>query len=64
MKHYQERIGEGLVRIGSISQAQCEEILEMQKNGDKRLFGEIALAKGFVNFETLIAYLKTAQTQQ
>lgn len=61
MKHYQERIGEGLVRIGAIQQNQCDEILAAQKAGDKRLFGEIALAKNYINFDTLINYLKTAK---
>lgn len=55
---YQELIGTGLVRIGTITQLQCDEILALQKNGDKRLFGEIALSLGYISFETLIKYLK------
>ncbi|OHD14889.1 MAG: hypothetical protein A2Z96_07255 [Spirochaetes bacterium GWB1_48_6] len=55
---YQELIGQGLVRIGTITQKQSDEIIADQQNGDKRLFGEIALAKGFISFETLIKYLK------
>lgn len=60
-KPYQEMIGQGLVRIGTITQAQCDEVLETQKKGDKRLFGEIALAKGFISFEVLIQYLKESR---
>jgi len=58
MSDFHERIGEGLVRIGTITQGQSTEILELQKKGDKRLFGEIAMSKGYINFESLISYLK------
>ncbi len=54
---FQERIGDGLVRIGAITQVQCDHVLQLQKAGDKRLFGEIALALGYVNFQSLMNYL-------
>ncbi len=54
---FQERIGDGLVRIGAITQAQCDHVLQLQKAGDKRLFGEIALALGYVDFQSLMNYL-------
>lgn len=54
----QERIGEGLVRLGFLTQERCDEILGLQTSGDKRLFGEIALALGFLDFDTLIDYLR------
>jgi malate dehydrogenase (oxaloacetate-decarboxylating) len=57
-RRIQERIGEGLVRLGLLSQERCEEILGLQSGGDKRLFGEIALALGFLDFDTLIDYLR------
>lgn len=60
MERYQEKIGEGLVRIKALTQAQCEEILALQKAGDKRLFGDIALSKGYIEFDLLIQYLKNA----
>ncbi len=43
-----ERMGDGLVRMGAMQPAQLEKVLAVQKSGDKRRFGEIALALGFV----------------
>lgn len=60
MEHYQEKIGEGLVRVKALTLEQCEEILELQRSGDKRLFGDIALSKGYIDFDTLIQYLRTS----
>lgn len=57
-RRIQERIGEGLVRLGLLSQERCDEILALQTGGDRRLFGEIALAQGFLDFDTLIDYLR------
>lgn len=54
---FQERIGDGLVRIGAITKVQCDHVLQLQKDGDKRLFGEIALALGYVDFHSLMNYL-------
>ena len=52
-----EKIGEFLVRIGAMTEKQCEEILQIQQLGDKRYFGEIAVEKGFVDKEALKKYL-------
>lgn len=57
-RRIQERIGEGLIRLGLLSQERCDEILALQAGGDRRLFGEIALSQGFIDFETLIDYLR------
>ena len=43
-----ERMGDGLVRMGAMQPAQLEKVLGMQKGGDTRKFGEIAVALGFV----------------
>lgn len=53
----QEKIGEGLVRIGAITQQQCDHILQLQRQGDRRLFGEIAIALGYVDFQSIMSYL-------
>ncbi|HTH13244.1 MAG TPA: malic enzyme-like NAD(P)-binding protein, partial [Spirochaetia bacterium] len=58
-RHLQEKIGEGLVRLGMLTPAQCQTILEMQTAGDQRLFGEIALALGILDFDTLIDFLRS-----
>ncbi len=54
---YDEKIGEGLVRIGALTSTQKEKILSVQENGDKRLFGQIAVANKFTNDETIRNYL-------
>ena len=54
-----ERIGEGLTRIGAISKEQVDIILKRQQEGDDRLFGEIAVELGFVNIEAIIEYLES-----
>jgi hypothetical protein len=52
-------IGEFMVNIGALTKGQVQEILRAQKEGDGRLFGEIAVSRGvleesalerFVNF--------------
>ncbi|MBN2533578.1 MAG: hypothetical protein JXB88_11825 [Spirochaetales bacterium] len=59
MDNTNERIGEGLVRIGAISEDQVKEILKLQEQGDNRLFGEIAVDLGYVNIEAIIDYLES-----
>lgn len=58
-RQVQERIGEGLVRIGVLTPDRCDQILALQASGDRRLFGEIALALGFLDFDSLIDYLRS-----
>jgi hypothetical protein len=53
----EERIGEALVRIGAMSTEQVDQVLEIQQDGDSRLFGEIAIEKGFINDKAIKAYL-------
>jgi hypothetical protein len=53
-----EKIGEFLQRIGVINQQQVQEILDAQKAGDNRLFGEIAIEFGYVNDELLKKYIE------
>ncbi len=54
-----ERIGDGLVRIGAMTEEQREKILGLQDDGDERLFGEIAVELGFVNDQAIMDYLNT-----
>ena len=53
-----EKIGEGLVRWGVLSDGQVKEVLAAQLGGDKRLFGEIALEKGYLTVRALMDYLR------
>jgi hypothetical protein len=53
----EERIGEALVRIGAMTPEQVDQVLKLQKDGDGRLFGEIAIEQGFINDKAIKAYL-------
>jgi len=53
----EEKIGEGLMRIGAITRDQVEEVLLRQRAGDDRLFGEIAIDLGLINEQALKSYL-------
>lgn len=43
-----ERIGDYLVRTKALQQSQADEVVRVQKAGDKRSFGAIAVSLGFV----------------
>jgi len=52
-----ERIGDGLVRIGAMSEEQRDSVLKMQDDGDERMFGEIAIDLGFVDDKAILNFL-------
>ena len=52
------KIGEFLMKIGVITEQQVQEIVNMQKAGDSRLFGEIAVELGYINDEVLQKYIE------
>ena len=51
-----KRIGEVLVLMGIMNAEQVESVLTVQKAGDKRLFGAIALSLGFIEDNALRRY--------
>jgi hypothetical protein len=51
------RIGEFFVRTGRMTPDQVEQILRAQKEGDKRRFGEIALALHLVGDDSLKRFI-------
>jgi len=53
----EERIGEALVRIGAMKPEQVDAVLAVQQGGDSRLFGEIAIEKGFIDDQAIRTYL-------
>lgn len=55
----EERIGEALVRIGAMKPYQVEDVLKVQKQGDGRLFGEIAIELGYIDDEAIHHYLES-----
>jgi len=58
-KNTGERIGEGLVRIGAMKQEEVDTVLSRQKEGDKRLFGEIAIEMGYIDDEAIRRYIES-----
>ncbi len=54
-----ERIGDGLIRIGAMTKEQVETVLKKQKEGDKRLLGEIAIELGYIDDNAITKYLKS-----
>jgi hypothetical protein len=58
----EERIGEGLVRIGAMKPEQVQTVLALQRAGDSRLFGEIAMEKGFIDAKAVKAYLSSRKS--
>jgi len=52
-----ERIGEFLVKIGTMRPWQVDAILCAQAEGDRRIFGEIAIARGYIDDAALRRYV-------
>jgi len=52
-----EKVANGLVRIGAMTSGQAEEVLKRQSNGDSRGFGQIAIELGYVDDEAIGRYL-------
>lgn len=52
------RIGDGMVKMGEMTEAQVQTVLQRQKEGDGRLFGEIAVDLEFIDIGSVIRYLE------
>lgn len=55
----EEKIGEALVKREAMEEPEVDAVLKLQRAGDKRLFGEIAIDLGYLNVRELIDYLRT-----
>ncbi len=53
-----EKIGETLIRIGAMTEQQVSDILALQKKGDDRMFGLIAIELGYIDDEVLASYIE------
>lgn len=53
-----EKIGDILVRIGALTQHQVDDVLQRQKSGDARIFGEIAITLGYIDDAALKRYVE------
>ncbi len=59
-----ERIGEFLVAMGAMSQSQVTTVINHQKSGDERLFGEIAMELGYLaDNEPIDKFLEYQESQ-
>lgn len=52
------RIGDGMVKLGEMTSEQVIEVLQRQKDGDSRLFGEIAVDLDYIDIGSVIRYLE------
>ena len=52
------RIGDGLVRMGEMTEQQVRKVLKLQEGGDTRLFGEIAVDLDFIDIDCVIRYME------
>ena len=53
-----DRIGDNLVKIGAMTKDQVNDVLLRQKNGDTRLFGEIAIELEYIDDDVIADYLE------
>jgi hypothetical protein len=54
-----QRIGDFLVQIGAMGEAQVEEVLRVQRGeAEPRMFGEIAIELGFIDDEAMRKYVE------
>jgi hypothetical protein len=53
-----QKIGDFLVRIGAMDEAQVEEVLRIQRDEEEpRMFGEIAIELGYIDDAALRNYI-------
>lgn len=53
-----EKIGEFLVRIHAMTEEQMLEVLAIKTQSPDKLFGEIAIEKGFINDKAIDQYIE------
>ncbi len=58
-----EKIGDGLVRIGAITKEQVDTIIKLQNEGDERLFGEIAMGLGYIDDKAISNYMESRKNK-
>jgi hypothetical protein len=59
-----DRIGDFLVKIGAMKPYHVESVLLMQKAGDKRRFGEIALELHYISDDAIKRYVDYLEKQR
>ncbi|MDC7228226.1 MAG: hypothetical protein PQJ61_15800 [Spirochaetales bacterium] len=56
------RIGDGMVKMGEMTESQVRQVLKAQSEGDSRLFGEIAVDMEFIDIGSVIRYMEQSST--
>ena len=59
-----DRIGDFLVKIGTMKLHQVEHVLRVQKAGDTRRFGEIATELRYINDDAIKRYVDYLEKQK
>ena len=54
----ENKIGAFLVQIGAMKQYEVDDVLRVQKEGDARLFGEIAIELGYIDDDAIKRYIE------
>jgi hypothetical protein len=54
----ENRIGEFLVQIEAMKPYQVDDVLRVQREGDARMFGEIAIELGYINDAAIQKYIE------
>ncbi len=52
------RIGDGMVKMGEMTESQVKTVLKIQQDGDTRLFGEIAVDLDYIDIDCVIRYME------
>ena len=54
-----ERIGDFMLRVGAMTQEQVENVLQSQKQEPDKVFGVIAIEKGYIDDKILQDYIES-----
>ena len=55
----EQKIGQALLQRGVLDEKSIDAVLKLQRAGDKRLFGEIAIDLGVLDVRELMDYLRS-----
>lgn len=58
-KGVEQKIGEALISRDVLTEEDVRAVIKLQRAGDKRLFGEIAIDLGFLDVRELMDYLRS-----
>lgn len=59
-----DRIGDFLMKIGAMKPEQVQDVLRLQKAGDKRRFGDIAIELRYISDDAIKRYVDYLEKQK